>query len=236
MKNNKKFIFFGAWIGTLLVLVGIVNYLSNHNIVSPPAPPPPPPPMDDGKWRQVMSRAVDEPRGDRNAPYTVVEFGDFCCPQCGAMHKTIENLPNAAPVDLYFINRPFPQLKDHKYAVQAAEAGFAAAAQGKFWPMFEQLYGHQKDLEPGFYEQYADAAGLDGAALRKDVESGKYLQQVTDSYKFCDAIGFQLTPTIVIRDNKAGTYKVAAGRDDINKLLAGAPWVKAPAGPAVAKG
>jgi protein-disulfide isomerase len=236
--KNKKAILFGSWIGILVALTLLVNWLSNSSMTA--QKPPQPPKIDNAvvkqQWDAVMAHTVGTPKGDPKAPYTIVEFGDFCCPQCGAMHSVFENLPTSAPVNVYFVNRPFPKLKEHENAVVAAEAGYAAAAQGKFWPMFDQLYGHQKNLEPYNYEEYANSAGLNGATLHKDVESGKYLKQVEDSEQFCDKIGMQMTPSIALHDNKTGDIKTAAGREQINKLLSSAPWTKNGAGPAVAKG
>ena len=234
-KNKKKIIIFAVWIGVLVGLVVAINKM--NDIIAPPPPPKfVPPTITDASWKEVMSRAVATPKGDAKAPYSIVEFGDFCCPQCGAMHKQFENLPKTAPVSLHFMNRPFPKLKDHENAVFAAQAGFAAEAQGKFWPMFDSLYNHQKALEPANYEKYATQAGLNGAALRKDVQTGKYMAKVQDSLKYCDKIGMTMTPAIICRNNKTGEFKVAAGRDDINKLLQNPPWAGTTSGPSVAKG
>lgn len=235
--NKKKAIFFTAWVGILVGLIVAINMMNGH--IDPPKPTaqPPNPKITEAMWKEVISRTIDEPKGDPKAPYTIVEFGDFCCPQCGVMHKQFENLPKSAPISLYFINRPFPQLKEHENAVFAAQAGFAAAAQGKFWPMFESLYDHQKDLAPSNYEKYADQAGLNGAALSKDVQTGKYLSKVDDSRKYCDSIGMTMTPAIILRNNKTGECKVASGRSQIDSLLSSAPWAKTAEGPAtVAKG
>lgn len=235
VKFSSKAVLFGAWITTLAALLLVVNYLSNLSMKTPLPPPPAKPSMNDGVWRQAIAHAVPWPKGDVKAPYTVIEFGDFACPQCGAMHSGIENLASSAPVSLYFVNRPFPRLKGHEYAVQAAEAGYAAAAQGKFWPMFDALYSHQKDLDPSNYAAYANQAGLNGATLQKDVQSGKYLARVTDSYQFCDSAGFQLTPTIVVRSNKTGAYQIAAGKQEIDRLIESEPWQKVAAATTSAK-
>lgn len=237
MKKHKKELIFGAWIAILVVLTLAVNKLSEI----PPPPVPKPPKIDPAvltaRWKSIMDHTVSPPKGDPKAPYTVVEFGDFCCPQCGMMHSVFASLPSNAPVNLYFVNRPFPKLKGHEHAVVAAEAAYAAADKGKFWQMFDVLYDNQRELAPSNFEDYFDQAGLDGAALSKDVQNGKYLAKVQDSYKFCDSIGMTMTPAIVLRDNKTGQMRMAAGRDQINALLATAPWAKNPSGPqAVAKG
>ena len=237
--NKKKVLFFGSWIAVLGVLVGIVNWMGNAAETSTKPPKTVAPTIDEAKWTQVMQFTAAPPMGDPKAAYTIVEFGDFSCPQCALMHKQFLDLPKTAPVNLYFVNRPFPTLKDHEYSEAAAQAGLSAAAQGKFWPMFTALYDNQKSLEPGFYEGYANKQGLDGAMIRKDVESGKYKDKVKQSEAFCDKIGMTMTPSIIVRDNKAGTFRVASGRNDIDALIKREPWGAAAASAAsaaVAKG
>jgi protein-disulfide isomerase len=238
MKQNKKPIFFGIWIGILVILTAVMNYMQKLTD-TPPAPPPVDPRVIQNRWDGVMAHAVGGPKGNPKAPYTVVEFGDFCCPQCGRMHDLFASLPEHAPVNLYFVNRPFPRLKDHENAGVAAQAGYAAAAQGKFWPMFDALYAHQKDLQnKGFntnsFAQYANSAGLNGTVVASDVKSGKYADKVKDSMAFCQSIAETSTPSILLRDNKTGRVKTAEGHDEIVKLFDSAPWAHAQAAPVAA--
>lgn len=213
----KKAAFFTAWfaiLGCLAVAIGHMNVLISvrRTVQAPPT-------IDDVRWKGIMALTVAPPKGNPKAAFTVAEFGDFCCPQCGSMHNQFLDLPKTGPVAFYFVNRPFPKIKDHENATVAAEAGYAAAAQGKFWPMFDSLYNHQSNLDPSHYEAYARAAGLDGTRLRRDVESGKYLAKVDASRQYCDSIGMTMTPSIVIRNNKTGEYRVAMGRTEIEKAL-----------------
>src|SRR3569833_1747541 len=237
---NKKKIFFGiGWVAILAILFVAINKM--NDVVDPanqkPPPLPPNPTITNADWKQVMSRVIDSPKGYPKAPFTIVEFGDFCCPQCAAMHKQFESLPHTAPVNLYFMNRPFPTIKKHENAMFAAQAGYAAAAQHKYWPMFEMLSDHNEQLAPSNYKQYADDAGLDGTKLANDVNSGKYKAKAQDSFDYCTKLKMVITPAIIVRNNKNGEYQVASGRDQINALLAKAPWMKstAPAAAPVAQ-
>ena len=58
-----------------------------------------------------------------------------------------------------------PQLSDqelHPHADQAAEAAEAAAAQGKFWEMYDHLYEHQQRLTDPDLHGYAEEMRLSG--------------------------------------------------------------------------
>ncbi len=173
-----------------------------------------------------MQHAASAPYGNKNAPYSLVEFGDFQCPQCGKMEPEIFGFvdKNKDMVNMYFVHRPFAQM--HKYALGAAETSQIAAARGKFWPMYQALYDHQSDLEPGFLSGYATQVGIDAASFNKDYASHKYLDQVKESSTFCDSLGVRSTPTVAIRDNKTGDILVATGKPDIQKLLPTLAWAK----------
>jgi protein-disulfide isomerase len=56
--------------------------------------------------------------------------------------------------------REFP-LPIHPFAQKAAEAAECASQQGKFWPMHDQLFQHQNELDQPNLQIYAKTAGLD---------------------------------------------------------------------------
>jgi len=225
LQLKRKPLFAVCWAATLIVLAVLINGVSRMNVlISPPPTSFVKPTIDDAKWKQVMAHTVGGPKGRAAARYTVVEFGDFACPQCALIHRQFDSLPTVAPVCLYFVNRPFPKLRGHENALVAAEASLAAEGQGKFWPMFDALYDHHDALDPSNYERYAAQVGIDGARLWSDIESGKYHEQAVASSEFCDGIGMTMTPAIVVRDNENGIYQVAAGRNEIDKLLQREGW------------
>src|SRR5579875_2763716 len=164
MDKNKKSVLLVVWLVLLGgLLFGITHFNSGGDGTTPPPPddPPPPPSVVLAKrWPEILAHAAAPPRGNAKAPYTLAEFGDFQCPQCGKVRPLIEQLLAKYPnqVNLIFLHRPLP--RPHQWAIPAAEASAAAASQGKFWPMYDVLYSHQDDLEPGFYTQYAAQAGL----------------------------------------------------------------------------
>ena len=241
-KDHKKTILLVAWLALLGVLFFAITRL--NNMVPPPGPNPAPPPRMTAaelqrRWPEIVARAAAPPRGDPRAAYTLVEFGDFQCPQCGKVRPIVEGLLAQAHdrVNLLFFHRPLTNL--HEWALPAAEASEAAAAQGKFWPMYDTLYGHQDDLEPGYYDNYAAAAGLNVPAFRAALASHRYGAKVAQASQLADSLKIVETPTFLVRDNATGRLTLYVGMDNtqpgaesvfpgIKQLAARPPWRAAP--------
>jgi protein-disulfide isomerase/uncharacterized membrane protein len=177
--------------------------------------------IDFPTWVNILQHTDSQIRGPMRAPYTFVEIGDFQCPTCAMVRPVIEKVVDHNKINMFFINMP---LTIHKWAVPASEAAFAAAAQGKFWAMYDALYTHQDALDPSHYEQYANAAGIDGARLAAEVSSQKYMPQLQTSMAFCTQIKVTATPTMVIHNNVTGDTAVAVGLDQINTAMATNDW------------
>ena len=62
--------------------------------------------------------------------------------------------------DLRYVWRHLPLTDVHPYAQLAAEAAEAAAKQGKFWEMHDQLLDHQGELTAKDLMRYAAGIGL----------------------------------------------------------------------------
>ena len=90
----------------------------------------------------------DHIRGPDDAPVTLVEYGDFECPYCGQAEHVIRELLSSHGDDVRYVWRHLPLNDVHPNAQLAAEASEAAAAQGKFWEMYDLLLSHQDELAP----------------------------------------------------------------------------------------
>ena len=88
----------------------------------------------------------DHIQGSFDAPLTLVEYGDYQCPFCGAAYPEIKKVQKKLGSRMRFIFRNFPITSLHEFAERAAEAAEAASAQGKFWEMHDFLYEHQNSL------------------------------------------------------------------------------------------
>lgn len=239
--GTKKIVLVGIW---LAMLAGVIVWVK---LSVSPAPirgvTPDPRPRVEGKtlaarWPEIVAHAAAPPRGRPNTPYTIAEFGDFQCPQCGKVRPLLEALLKKYPdqVNLIFLHRPIPNL--HQWALASSQASEIAAAQGKFWPMYDVLYAHQDDLETGFYGDYAVQAGLNRAKFQAAFDAGVGQDKVLAANQFADSLGITRTPWLLVRDNAAKTVSIFVGMDTkknaeggvfytgINDLISKPPWVK----------
>jgi protein-disulfide isomerase len=140
--------------------------------------------------------------GPDNAPVTIEEFGDFQCPPCAALASFLRALDHDYPGKLRVIFRQYP-LDMHKHARMAALGAEAAALQGKFWQMHEQLYTAQnewskaEDFKP-LLNTYANKVGLDMARFTKDLESEKTESRLKLDRERATSLGVNSTPTLFL--------------------------------------
>ena len=73
----------------------------------------------------------DHIQGDEDAPFTLVEYGDYECPHCGAAHPVIKRVERHFGKRLRFAFRNFPLTQIHTNAQSAAETAEFAASEGK---------------------------------------------------------------------------------------------------------
>ncbi len=129
--------------------------------------------MSTTQWQTALTVPVDEDRdhfqGPADAAVTLVEYGDYECPYCGAAYPIVKEVQARMGDRLRFVFRNFPITTSHPHAEQAAESAEAAAAQGRFWEMHDVLYENQRHLEDEDLHAYAEQLGLDVERLGKEL-------------------------------------------------------------------
>jgi protein-disulfide isomerase len=136
-------------------------------------------------------------RGPDSARVTMMEFGDFQCPYCGAAESTVRRVLSSYPNDiaLDFVNMP---LSFHENALRAAEAFLAAARQGKGWEMHDQMFAYQQALSDTDLDSYAQVIGLDLVQFDADRASPEIADEVAQDEALAAALGVDRTPTFYI--------------------------------------
>ena len=124
--------------------------------------------------------ANDHMLGSEHAPVTVVEYGDFECPNCKQAAPAVQLLMQRFPERLRFVYRHFPLEALHPHALQAAEAAECAAEQGQFWPMHDLLFAHQDHLSLKHLREYALLLQLDMARFDAEMGDRVYLQRIRE--------------------------------------------------------
>jgi protein-disulfide isomerase len=140
----------------------------------------------------------DHVRGPSTAPLTLLEYGDYECPYCGAAHPIVKEVERLLEGDLRFAYRHFPLSEIHRHAYQAAEAAEAAGAQGRFWEMHDLLFEHQDRLGTPDLAGHAEALGLDLARFARDLESHAHAPRLREDFLSGVRSGVNGTPTFFI--------------------------------------
>ncbi len=147
----------------------------------------------------------------------LVEFLDFECEVCAAIHPYIEDARAAYPDDLTVVVRYFP-LPSHPNSRQAAHAAEAAALQGQFEPMYQRLFetqpewSHRQDDQSAVFRGYAEELGLDLEQYDRDV-AGEAVTRVEADFQEALSLDLNGTPSLFL-DGEQFTPRTAADLDE----------------------
>ncbi len=144
----------------------------------------------------------DHIQGPEDAPVTLVEYGDFQCPNCGEAYPILKSIQKKMGNKLRFVYRHFPITETHPDAVHAAEASEAAAAQGKFWEMHDLLFEHQHALDGESLHNYAAHLKLDMGRFDREMREHAYADRIRDDFSSGLRSGANGTPTFFINGDR----------------------------------
>ena len=156
---------------------------------------------------------ADHSLGDPNAPVTVIEYGDFQCPLCGAFATQTFPQIKSQYIDtgqVRWIFREFPLTAVHPQAQAAAEAAECAADQGLFWEYADILFANQTDLSDAALESYATEAGLNVADWSECFKNGGGAGEVAVDVESGEAAGVPGTPTFFIGSTQVVGFQTFA--------------------------
>lgn len=141
---------------------------------------------------------ADHTLGASHAPVTIVEYGDFECPNCKQAAPAVKLLLERFAGRVRFAYRHFPLEEVHPHALHAAQAAEAAGGQGKFWQMHDLLFENQNHLKANQLHGYAEKLELDMARYAFEIEDEVYLQRVREHIEGGARSGVRATPTFFI--------------------------------------
>jgi len=142
--------------------------------------------------------AADHVRGAHDAPVTIIEYGDFACPSCKQAAPAVLLQIRRFHGRVRFAFRHFPLDEFHANALIAAEASEAAAAQGRFWEMHDQLFANQRRLHRDLLRQLAEALELDMQRFSKELKDRVHLPRIRRNGAEGRHLGIRSTPTFYI--------------------------------------
>ena len=128
------------------------------------------------KSPSVNGQPTDHTLGKGTSGVTLVQYGDFQCPGCGAFYPILKQVTDhyKDEIKFQFVNFPLTQL--HLNALSAALAAQAASNQGKFWEMHDLLYTNQTSWSQAstastYFDGFATQLGLNMTQYHKDYSS-----------------------------------------------------------------
>jgi protein-disulfide isomerase len=140
----------------------------------------------------------DHIQGPKSAAVTLVEFGDYECPYCAQAYLIIKEVQERMGNKLRFVFRSFPLTRIRPHAYQAALAVEAAAAQGRFWEMYDFLFSHGQSLTDDNLRESVAKLGLNIGKFDREFLEGTHSRHVDEDIQSGEESGVTKTPNFFI--------------------------------------
>ena len=138
-------------------------------------------------------------RGPASARVTIVEFGDFECPFCGAFYPTMKLVEKNYEGRIRLVFRQFPLTNMHPRAQKAAEASLCANEQGRFWEFYDAMFSDQTRLDvPSLKQRAAQTFGMNAVAFNTCLDTGKHADTILKDKDDGRKLGVSGTPTVFV--------------------------------------
>ena len=161
------------------------------------------PPMAVGaKLVRPFDPQRDHYRGRPDAPYQIVEYGDFECPFCSRATGSVDAVVEYFGDDVRWVWRHLPLEMVHPHAKEAAQASEAAALQGRFLDMARTLFANQENLATDELCRCARDLGLDMDRFTADLRSPAVMRRVEDDQLDAELMDLHGTPTFFIGERR----------------------------------
>ena len=210
--SSKKFV--GIGIGVIVIaVIGVVALNTNSDIPSIKN-------ESGGESVSLFSNLItpDTPvKGDPSAPITLIEFGDFQCPNCGRFARDTSPQIEASYVESGQVQMAFKHFPvvgpDSKPAAMASQC---ANDQGMFWEFHDELYYNQGHENSGWaskdnLKQIALNIGLDKQSFDSCLDSNKYQSLVETDLNLARQLKFTGTPSFLILKNDGSQPQALTG-------------------------
>jgi protein-disulfide isomerase len=147
---------------------------------------------------------IIEPRevfvGKKDAPVTLMEFGEYENEECAKVNEIVKQLLEEFEGKIKFQFRHFPLTLIHQRSLKASESAVAAAQEGKFWEMHNVLFNNRRNLGTTSLKLYSKEAGVKNKKFLDDLVNGVYGWQIQDDLKEGINRGVKELPAFFIND------------------------------------
>lgn len=157
---------------------------------------------------KALEGAKGPSRGPKDAPVTIVEFGDLQCPACKAAQPAIESLVASEP-NARFVFENFP-LEMHNWANKGAAYAdcVGKASNDAFWKFIAKVYETQSDITAENVDEKLTAVANDSGVKGADVAACAATPAAKADVEASIALGKEVnvagTPTLFINGRIIG--------------------------------
>jgi len=144
---------------------------------------------------------VDPAKGPKDAPVTIVEYGDHACPYCKSMQDAVDSLIATHPDSVRFVWKSAPS-PSHPSSTTAAQAALCANRQGRFWEYHDRLFEDPTLLNEAAMVILANELELDSAAFSECLSTDATLPLVERTVTEAQGLGLTGIPTVFINDRR----------------------------------
>jgi protein-disulfide isomerase len=154
--------------------------------------------VENTKLSLPVSETRDHIQGPATAPVTLVEYGDYECPNCAQAYLITKEIQERLGDKLCFVFRNFPITKIRPHAYETALAVEAAAAQGKFWDMYDYLFKHGQAVTNDSLRRSAASLGLNLTRFDSEFLDRAHSNHIDEDIQSGNSSGVEGTPTFFI--------------------------------------
>lgn len=153
--------------------------------------------------------------GNYEARFTLVEFSDIECPYCKRFHDTPKSIVDQSQGHVNWQWKHLPLSFHNPVAEQEAEASECVAdieGNQMFWVYLDELFKHTRGGGQGAdVMSIAQNLGIDIAALKQCLTSGKFKEKVQNDIAQATKMGITGTPATFVVDNQTGKTQLLSG-------------------------
>jgi protein-disulfide isomerase len=157
---------------------------------------------------------LDHTRGESPALVTLVEYADFECLNCARAFPLLVRLLEEFNGTLRLVFRHFPLGWEHPASALAARAAEAAARQGKFWEMHDELFRNPGMLHREALHAHAASVGLDLGRFASDLDEPSLVSRIERDVTSGRASSVNATPTFFIDGARYANSRYVEGLRD----------------------
>lgn len=214
-QKNKDILLPASIIVAAVLISGSIFYMVGKNQNSNP------PPENNGQVADVTEilkiQSNDVVLGEKGAPITIIEYGDYQCPWCGKFFEETEKPLRDEYVKTGKVNmvyRNFAFLSQESF--DAAEAAECAKDQGQFWAYHDALYAaehkdgveHNGNLNRDLFMQIASNLKMNSDDFAACYDGKKYEAKVQKDRTDGQAAGVNGTPAVFLNSQQIGGFLV----------------------------